>query len=60
MNLKSMNRPFPYHTDLSVCAATVRNALAEKGVADQSVYLNLRAADAQKTGYVKLNPNQSP
>src|ERR1700730_7289328 len=43
---------------MSVCAAKVRNALAEKGIPWESVHLDLRAGDAQKPEYVKLNPNQ--
>jgi glutathione S-transferase len=47
-----------YHNDMSVCAAKVRNALAEKGIPWESVHLDLRAGDAQRPEYVKLNPNQ--
>lgn len=50
--------PVLYHNDMSVCAAKVRMALAEKGVDYEGVHLNLRAGDAQKPDYVKLNPNQ--
>ena len=53
-----MNQPVLYHNDMSVCAAKVRNALAEKGIAYQGIHLNLRAGDAQKPDYVRLNPNQ--
>jgi len=47
-----------YHNDMSVCAAKVRSALAEKGVAFEGVHLDLRLGDAQKTAYTLLNPNQ--
>lgn len=47
-----------YHNDMSTCAAKVRSLLAEKGIAYTGVHLNLRAGDAQKPDYVKLNPNQ--
>jgi len=46
-----------YHNDMSVCAAKVRTALAEKKLPWQGVHLNLRAGDAQKPDYLKLNPN---
>jgi len=46
-----------YHNDMSVCAAKVRMALAEKGVAWDGIHLDLRAGDAQKPDYVALNPN---
>jgi glutathione S-transferase len=46
-----------YHNDMSVCAAKVRVALAEKGIAWEGVHLNLRAGDTQKPDYLKLNPN---
>jgi glutathione S-transferase len=36
----------------------VRSLLVEKGIAYTGVHLNLRAGDAQKPDYVKLNPNQ--
>lgn len=47
-----------YHNDMSVCSAKVRMALAEKGLAWKGIHLDLRAGDAQKPEYVKLNPNQ--
>lgn len=47
-----------YHNDMSVCSAKARMALAEKGLAWESVHLNLRAGDAQRPEYVALNPNQ--
>lgn len=46
-----------YHNDMSVCAAKVRMALAEKGVGWDGVHLDIRAGDAQKPEYVALNPN---
>jgi len=53
-----MDKPILYHSDMSVCAAKVRSALAEKGVEYESVLLNLRAGDSQKPEYTRLNPNQ--
>jgi len=53
-----MKQAVLYHNDMSVCAAKVRNLLAEKGIAYEGIHLNLRAGDAQKPDYVKLNPNQ--
>ncbi|MCY1165424.1 Tetrachloro-P-hydroquinone reductive dehalogenase [compost metagenome] len=60
MPSKSIDSEIPllYHNDMSVCAAKVRNALHEKGIAWQGVRMDLRAGDAQKPEYVKLNPNQ--
>jgi len=46
-----------YHNDMSVCAAKVRTALAEKKLEWEGVHLNLRDGDAQKPAYLKLNPN---
>jgi glutathione S-transferase len=46
-----------YHNDMSVCAAKVRTALAEKELKWDGIHLNLRAGDAQKPDYIKLNPN---
>jgi glutathione S-transferase len=46
-----------YHNDMSVCAAKVRVALAEKNVAWEGAHLDLRAGDAQAPAYLKLNPN---
>ena len=46
-----------YHNDMSVCAAKVRTALAEKKLSWEGVHLDLRAGDAQKPEYLKLNPN---
>lgn len=53
-----MDTPILYHSDMSVCAAKVRSALAEKGVEYTSELLNLRAGDGQKPEYTRLNPNQ--
>ncbi len=53
-----MTTPVLYHSDMSVCAAKVRSALAEKGVAFEGVLMDLRAGDAQKPEYTRLNPNQ--
>ncbi len=47
-----------YHNDMSVCSAKVRMALAEKGMEWESVHLDLRAGDAQRSEYVALNPSQ--
>jgi glutathione S-transferase len=47
-----------YHNDMSVCSAKVRMAMAEKQLPWEGIHLNLRAGDAQKPEYVKLNPNQ--
>jgi glutathione S-transferase len=46
-----------YHNAMSVCAAKVRTALAEKKLNWEDVHLNLREGDAQKPAYLKLNPN---
>src|SRR6185437_13912662 len=46
-----------YHSEMSVCAAKVRIVLAEKNVGWTGVLLNLRGGDAQKSDYLKLNPN---
>ncbi len=46
-----------YHNDMSVCAAKVRTALAEKKLDWNGIHLDLRAGDAQKPEYLKLNPN---
>ncbi len=46
-----------YHNDMSVCAAKVRTTLAEKELNWDGIHLNLRAGDAQKPEYIKLNPN---
>jgi glutathione S-transferase len=42
---------------MSVCAAKVRTALAEKGLDCNLIHLDLRAGDTQKPEYLKLNPN---
>ena len=46
-----------YHNDMSVCAAKVRIVLAEKGLEWKGHTLNLRAGDALKPEYLRLNPN---
>jgi Glutathione S-transferase len=46
-----------YHNDMSVCAAKVRTALAEKNLKWDGVHLDLRGGDAQQPEYLKLNPN---
>ena len=45
-----------YHNDMSTCAKKVRIALAEKGLDWKGHHLNLRAGDALKPEYLKLNP----
>jgi glutathione S-transferase len=45
-----------YHNDMSVCAAKVRSALNEKNLEWNGIHLDLRAGDAQKPEYLKLNP----
>ncbi len=47
-----------YHNDMSVCAAKVRMLLTEKNLQWEGIHLNLRAGDAHKPDYVKLNPNR--
>ena len=47
-----------YHNDMSVCAAKVRMAMAEKGVEWTGHHLNLRAGDTHQPDYVKLNPGK--
>jgi len=46
-----------YHNDMSVCSAKVRIVLAEKGLPWKGHALNLRAGDALKPEYLRLNPN---
>ena len=46
-----------YHNDMSVCAAKVRTALAEKWLDCDLIHLDLRAGDTQTPEYLKLNPN---
>jgi len=46
-----------YHNDVSVCAAKVRTVLAEKKLEWSGHELNLRAGDAQRPDYLRLNPN---
>ncbi len=53
-----MDKPILYHSDMSVCSAKVRIALAHKGVAHDDVLLNLRGGDSQKPEYTRLNPAQ--
>lgn len=45
-----------YHHGSSVCAAKVRFALAEKGVAWTGHYLDILAGDQFKPDFLKLNP----
>ncbi|MFM9971121.1 MAG: glutathione S-transferase family protein [Burkholderiales bacterium] len=45
-----------YHNDMSVCAAKVRLALAEKGLDYTGHHINLREGGQKKQEYVKLNP----
>ena len=45
-----------YHNDMSVCAAKVRLALAEKGLEYTGHHINLRSGEQKKPEYVKLNP----
>lgn len=53
-----METPILYHSDMSPCAAKVRTQLAEKEISWKGVKLNLRAGDAQRPDYVRLNPLQ--
>lgn len=53
-----MTKPLLHHNDMSVCAAKVRSAFAEKDIAYDHVHLDLRAGDSQKPEYTRLNPNQ--
>ena len=53
-----MDNMILYHNDMSVCAAKVRMALAEKKLDWQGVHMNLRAGDTHQPDYVKLNPNR--
>ena len=46
-----------YHNDMSVCAAKVRLALAEKEINWIGHHLNLRAGDALRPEYLRLNPD---
>ena len=45
-----------YHNDMSVCAQTVRLALAEKNIEYEAIHLNLRTGDQRTPEYLKLNP----
>ena len=47
-----------HHNDMSVCAAKARTALLEKGLECTFIQLDLRAGDAQKPDYLRLNPNE--
>ena len=46
-----------YHNAMSVCAQKVRLVLREKGLRPVEHHLNLRAGDATRPEYLKLNPN---
>jgi ganglioside-induced differentiation-associated protein 1 len=45
-----------YHHGSSVCAAKVRMAMAEKGLAWEGVYIDILRGDQFDPAYVKLNP----
>src|SRR5262249_37186334 len=45
-----------YHHGMSVCAAKVRFALGEKGIAWQSRYVCIHKGDQFALDYIKLNP----
>ncbi|MGP0095078.1 MAG: glutathione S-transferase family protein [Xanthobacteraceae bacterium] len=45
-----------YHHGSSVCAAKVRMAIAEKGLAWEGVYIDILRGDQFAADYVKLNP----
>ena len=47
---------FLYHHHTSVCAAKVRLALAEKGVAWEGKLINLRASEQYSEDYLAMNP----
>jgi glutathione S-transferase len=46
-----------YHNNMSVCAQKVRLVLREKQLRPVEHHLNLRAGDATRPEYLKLNPN---
>jgi glutathione S-transferase len=46
-----------YHNNMSVCAQKVRLVLREKNLKPVEHHLNLRAGDATRPEYLKLNPN---
>jgi glutathione S-transferase len=46
-----------YHNNMSVCAQKVRLVLREKHLKPVEHHLNLRAGDATRPDYLKLNPN---
>ena len=45
-----------YHHGSSVCAAKVRLALAEKGIAWEGHYVDILAGEQFKESYLKINP----
>jgi glutathione S-transferase len=45
-----------YHHGSSVCAAKVRLALAEKGIAWEGHYVDILAGEQFKEGYLRINP----
>ena len=46
-----------YHNGSSTCSTKVRIVLAEKAIEWKEHFLDLRAGDAQRPEYLKLNPN---
>lgn len=50
-------KPILYHHGMSVCAAKVRMALAEKGVVPELRYVDIRKGEQHHPDYLKLNPN---
>jgi glutathione S-transferase len=46
-----------YHNNMSVCAQKVRLVLAQKQLHPVEHHLNLRAGDATRPAYLRLNPN---
>lgn len=46
-----------YHNNMSVCAQKVRLVLWEKNLKPVEHHLNIRAGDATRPEYLKLNPN---
>ena len=46
-----------YHNNMSVCAQKVRLVLKDKSLEPVEHHLNLRAGDATRPEYLKLNPN---
>lgn len=49
-------KPVLYHHGMSVCAAKVRMALAEKGVDWDGQYIDIRAGQQRTPEYLALNP----